>query len=226
MNKIIVTTGQPFTDIDALACALAYTQLLTLKGKDSECILPGPLNKSATEKIKKWNLKFSKNPEGSKAKYVLVDISESKYFASFVKEDDVSEVYDHRKGFEEFWKNKLGNSSHIEMVGSCATLIWEEFVARVDPLKISELSVNLLSTAIISNTLNFQASVTTQRDKDSFKEMAKITNLPRNWAETYYSEQDKEVEGDIKSAILNDTKNIEPIIVQLELWDSKKIINW
>ena len=224
MRKIVVTSGQPFTDIDALACATAYMELLKKEGKEAETVLPGSLNKSITKKIKKWKLNFSKNPKFNHAKYVLVDISEPNYFAAFVKENDVVEIFDHRYGFEKYWKERLGKNSRIEMVGACATLIWEEFVARVDPLKISELSANLLSTAIISNTLNFQASVTTQRDKDSFKEMAKFTNLPRNWAETYYSEQDKEVEGDIKSAILNDTKNIEPIIVQLELWDSKKII--
>ncbi|KKQ41915.1 MAG: Inorganic pyrophosphatase/exopolyphosphatase [Microgenomates group bacterium GW2011_GWC1_37_8] len=224
MGKIVVTSGQPFTDIDALACAIAYAELLKKEGIDAEAVLPGSLNKSITKEIKKWKLDFSKNPKFNHAKYVLVDISEPKYFATFVKENDVVEIFDHRYGFENYWKERLGIKSRIEMVGACATLIWEEFVARSNPLKISELSANLLSTAIISNTLNFQASVTTQRDKDSFKEMAKFTNLPRNWAETYYSEQDKEVEGDIKSAILNDTKNIEPIIVQLELWDSKKII--
>src|SRR3989344_4504224 len=115
MEKIIVTTGQPFTDIDALACAIAYTELLRLEGKDAEAVLPGPLNKSITNEIKSWNLKFLKT----------------------------------------------------EMVGACATLIWEEYVKRKKSNEISEMSGNLLSTAIISNTLNFNAMVTTDRDKKS-----------------------------------------------------------
>lgn len=224
MKKIIVSSGQPFTDIDALACALAYTQLLILKGKKSECILPGPLNKSVTEKIKKWDLKFSKISQDTDSNYVLVDISETKYFANFVKEGDVIELYDHRKGFEDYWKNKLGKNSHIEMVGSCATLIWEEFVKSGHAKEVTKINADLLYTAIASNTLNFQAFVTTDRDKKAFNELKEFINLPNNWVKKYFTDQDKEVDVDIKGAIINDTKNMLPIIGQLELWDSKKII--
>ena len=72
MEKIIVTSGQPFTDIDALACTLAYTELLNLEGKNAFAVLPGPLNKSITEKIKSWNLDFLKKPESKNAKYISV----------------------------------------------------------------------------------------------------------------------------------------------------------
>ncbi|OGM28044.1 hypothetical protein A2962_05505 [Candidatus Woesebacteria bacterium RIFCSPLOWO2_01_FULL_39_61] len=167
MEKIIVTTGQPFTDIDALACAIAYTELLRLEGKDAEAVLPGPLNKSITNEIKSWNLKFLKTPTTKNAKYALVDISEPKFFANFVKENDVIEVYDHRPGFKDYWEKKLGDGAKTEMVGACATLIWEEYVKRKKSNEISEMSGNLLSTAIISNTLNFNAMVTTDRDKKS-----------------------------------------------------------
>ena len=99
MEKIIVTSGQPFTDIDALACTLAYTELLNLEGKNAFAVLPGPLNKSITEKIKSWNLDFLKKPESKNAKYILVDISDPNFFANFVKEKDVVEIFDHRYVF-------------------------------------------------------------------------------------------------------------------------------
>lgn len=223
-KNIIVTTSQPFTDLDALACALAYTQLLELEGKNAACVLPGTLNKSITDKIKGWDLKFSKEPKEKDAEYVLVDISEPEYFANFVKEDKVIEVYDHRKGFEDYWPEKIGKNSHIEMVGACATLIWEEFVRRGFSKQISKTNAGLLYTAIASNTLNFQAFVTTDRDKAAFGSLEKPADLPKKWIETYFSDQDKEVDKDIKNAIINDTKHILPIIGQLELWDSKKII--
>jgi len=208
MEKIIVTTGQPFTDIDALACALAYTELLQLEGKNVGTVLPGPLNKSVTEKIKKWKLNFSIKPGYKNAKYILVDISDPKFFASFVKEKDVIEVFDHRAGFETYWKEKLSNNAKIEMVGSCATLIWEEYNKRMHSKDISEINANLVYTAIASNTLNFQASVTTKKDKKAFKNISKFTNLPKNWIETYFKDQEKESLENPIEAILKDTIEI------------------
>ncbi|OGM24308.1 hypothetical protein A2715_00520 [Candidatus Woesebacteria bacterium RIFCSPHIGHO2_01_FULL_39_32] len=222
--KIVVTSGQPFTDIDALACAVAYAELLRLTKKDAVAILPGPLNKTITEKIRKWKLNYSTKPYSKNANYILVDISDPEYFAKFVKPKNIIEIFDHRYGFEDYWKVKLGKNAKIEMVGACVTLIWEEFKKNNKETNISEISANLLYTAIISNTLNFQASVTTNRDKKAYKEIFRYTKLPHNWTKTYFMYQDKETDENIKSAIINDTKNIDPIIGQLELWDSKTII--
>ena len=51
MKKIVITAGETFADIDVLACAIAYSQLLTLEGKANEVVLPGPLNSSNTPTI-------------------------------------------------------------------------------------------------------------------------------------------------------------------------------
>lgn len=222
--EIIVTSGQPFTDIDALSCAIAYTELLIGEGKITETVLPGVFNKSITEKIKSWDLKYKTEPSSSSAKYILVDISDPKFFANFVDEKFVIEVFDHRYGFEEYWKRKLNNCSHIEMVGSCATLIWEEFIKRVKPLKVSTTSANLLYTTIASNTLNFRASVTTDRDQKAFSQLKRFADLDNQWITEYFKGQDAEVVKDIEKSIINDTKDLKPIIAQLELWDSKNII--
>ena len=224
MSEIIVTSGQPFTDIDALACAIAYNEVLNLEGKRAQTVLPGPLNNSITKKVKEWKLDFRVKPSTNKAEYVLVDVSEPKFFANFVKKERVIEVFDHRVGFEKYWKERLEEKSHIEMVGACATLIWEEFKKRKLSNKISEVSANLLYTAILSNTLNFKASVTSKKDIKAYEELKQFSNLPKNWVETYFTDQDKEVDKDIKNALINDTKDLEPIIGQLELWDSKKVI--
>ena len=55
-QKIVVTAGQTFNDIDVLACAIAYSELLLLEGKKSEVVLPGPLNNSVTNIIRSWGL--------------------------------------------------------------------------------------------------------------------------------------------------------------------------
>lgn len=225
MKKIIVTSGQSFTDIDALACAISYTELLKKKGKRVEAVLPGDLNKTITEGVKKWGLNYSTKPSTKYAEFILVDVSDRKYFAKFVKEEKIIEIFDHRLGFEKYWKKKLKKNSHIEMVGACATLIWEEFKKAKKDSEISEISANLISTAIIANTLNFKASVTTSRDKKAFKELSMYTKLPEDWAYLYFRDKDKEIDKNIESAIKNDLKGPRPFIAQLELWDAKKIIN-
>lgn len=69
MKKIVVTSGQPFADIDALSCAIAYSELLNKEGRNAEAVLPGPLNKSITETLKSWKLDYSKHPPKGYVKY-------------------------------------------------------------------------------------------------------------------------------------------------------------
>lgn len=224
MSKFIVTSGQQFTDIDAYACTIAYSELLNLVGQQAEAVLPGPLNASLTESIRSWSAVVKKAPSFEDSNYVLVDISDPKELSSFVNQNKIFEIYDHRYGFEKFWQQKLGKNAHIEMVGSCATLIWERFKKSGKATEISFVSANLLYTAVISNTLNFQSSVTTDRDLLAFNELKQHTRLPDDWVEIYYRELDSEVNNNIEFATRNDTKTSGPVIAQLELWNAKGIL--
>jgi inorganic pyrophosphatase/exopolyphosphatase len=230
MNKIVVTTGQPFTDIDSLSCAITYTELLKNEKKDALAVLPGKFNKSITKKIKSWNFDYEKDLKNSEYKFVIVDISKKEFFPDFVEEKDIIEIYDHRHGFEDYWKVKLASSAKIEMLGACATLIWEEFEKR-STKKISTVSANLLYTAIISNTLNFNAKITDKRDREAFEKLSHFIDLSDDCVETYFRDQENAVfENPIKE-IVNDSKVVKVpqfrkvvVIGQLELWDSKKFI--
>jgi inorganic pyrophosphatase/exopolyphosphatase len=113
------------------------------------------------------------------------------------------------------------------MIGACATLIWEEFKKRGFAEKISETSARLLLTAIISNTLNFGAQITNQRDITAYGELRNYANLPDDWSSTYFSDQEKAVHTNVKEAIEGDTKVLTvptlpfPLVIgQMELWDS------
>jgi inorganic pyrophosphatase len=55
----------------------------------------------------------------------------------------VIEVYDHHYGHEAFWKERLPNSTFIEYVGACATLIWERFKQDGLQNSISTINANL-----------------------------------------------------------------------------------
>ncbi len=82
-------------------------------------------------------------------------------------------------------------------------------------------------TAIASNTLNFKASVTSQRDKKAFVGLEKFINLPEDWIEKYFQEIEVFAYQNPRAAIINDIKPREArrlAIGQLELWNSKKFM--
>lgn len=232
MGRIVITSGWRYTDIDILACAIAYNELLTKEGKNPIAFLPGALNKSVTKDIRSWEFEYNKEYTSNKNdKIVIVDISDPSFITPEVNQDNIIEIYDHHFGFEKYWKKKLGNNAKIETVGSCATLIWEEYKKRGFEKEISQVSARLIVIAITSNTLNFKASVTTKRDVTAYNELKDIAKLPGNWTEKYFEEQEVSVFKDPHKEIINDT-HVEKfpdsedklVIGQIELWDSSKFI--
>jgi len=128
MEKIGVTSAQGFLDLDRLACIIAYKELLGLEGKHAEALIPEELNSSVTEGIGGRDFDYKKAPENSSDyTYVIMDVSEPNDVADFVEIEKVIEIYDHHPGYEDFWKEKIGDKAKIEKIGAAATLIWKEF---------------------------------------------------------------------------------------------------
>jgi inorganic pyrophosphatase/exopolyphosphatase len=227
MAKLLVTTGTRFTDIDGLACVIAYREI---PPEPPLAVIPGELNQSVTTKIRSWPLNYATSFQVvGEYNFVVVDVSEVSQLGSFVNKDRVIELYDHHFGFEKFWQEKLGEKAKIELVGACATLIWEEFKKRCPGKKLSPLAANLLYTAIVSNTLNFQASITTERDKQAFEELKAFIDLPTDWTARYYQDQEVDIYTNPRQAIANDTKiqsikGMRCAVGQLELWNSQAFI--
>lgn len=226
MPQVVVTTGKGFCDIDALACVLTYPEIVA----GALPVIVSPLNQSVTKQIRDWMLPYQSSLKTNEdCQFVIVDVSEESQFPSFVQKEKIIEIYDHHFGFEKIWEKKLGEKAKIEPVGACATLLWEEFKRRQPDKKISSLAAALLYTAILSNTLNFLAETTTPRDKQAFAELKTFTNLPPDWINQYYQDQERQAYLNTERAVLRDTK-IETIkglncaIGQMELWNSRDFI--
>ncbi len=227
--KYVVTAGRGHIDIDVLACALTYRDALRVQGLDSLVALQGHYNSTVPPSIQQWPIEFETElPEDGEFRFVVVDVSDYRFFADFVKLEDVCEVIDHHHGFEEYWSSRLGEHATVEPVGACATLVWEALDSRLRS-EVTALNANLLLAAIISNTLNLQANVTTDRDRQALEEVSKLADSPPGWIESYYREISEEVEGDFVDAVRRDRKRVtihgeDFVIGQIELWDAAGLL--
>jgi inorganic pyrophosphatase/exopolyphosphatase len=230
--KYIVTTGNTWIDIDGLACVIAYNELLTHEKKDSIASLQAIWNYTIPKDVKEWGLKYKNEyiPQPGD-RYVVMDVSHVAYIHSFLDESKIIELYDHHFGFEEYWTKKLGDNAHIEKVGSCATLVVEQWRKRLPQIELSPPSANLLGLSIISNTLNFKSLVTDQRDRIALEYLLPYMTLGVGWIANYFKGQDDHIFTNPEDSIKNDTKIIatpfitgDVAIAQLELWEGELFI--
>ncbi len=184
-----------------------------------------------TESVRAWGLEYLTAPTHPDTEYVIVDISDPAHIATCAQMGTVTEVYDHHPGFENYWQERIGTNSHIESIGAAATLIWEEFKKRGHADHISPLSARLLAVAILSNTLNFGAVITHERDHTAYAELMTIAPLTDEWIASYFTEQETAVMQDVRQAIINDTKILSipglpfaMTVGQLELWDGSAFL--
>ncbi len=227
--RTIITGGAKYTDIDVLACSIGYEALLRLEGKEAQAVLKAPFNATIPSFLVdglRFNSYYS---PCSSDRFVIVDVSDPKHFEGFVQIDQVVEVFDHHFGYEVFWKKRLGLGSRIEPVGSCATLIWEEINNRGKAHQVSQKTLELLLASIVSNTLNFQVSITTKRDKEAFAQIQELTSLPPNWTKKLFCEALEGVLENVTLSIERDTKHVDIQgeclqVAQLELWDASTIL--
>jgi inorganic pyrophosphatase len=229
---IIVTSGARYLDIDGYACCVAYAELLNLLGKPAIAASSAVWNESVTKSVRalKVPLRTDYNSRPTD-QFVVVDLSDPAYFDTLVNQERVIEVFDHHPGFEQYWADKIGSESYIEFIGAAATLIYERWVASHRLEQMSVASATLLVAAILDNTLNFEAGVTTNRDRDAYMFLAKHAHLSDDWAARYFTECQESILADLPEALHNDTKflkfnglNDELCLGQIVVWDAQSVI--
>jgi hypothetical protein len=228
---IAVSPGIRYTDIDGLGCAVAYAELLRSEGREAKAVLPGPLNGTITPTVLSWKPQFDTDAPAN-AQLVIVDVSEPGFIANWRDPKQVIEVFDHHAGAEAYWRERIGDKSHIEFIGAACTLVYEEIERRGFADKLSQTSARLLYTGILSNTLYFRADLTSPRDHQAFDKLGKTANLPETWPARYFRETETGIMAGITKAAREDTKDDLAIpnlgltiaISQLELWDAKDLV--
>ena len=224
----IVTAGPTYLDIDAYACAVSLAELMRLKGKNAVAYSKATCNYSVCRSLIVEGQIQRELPDGfaEKAKYIIVDVSDSDFLKDSIPLDRVVEIYDHHIGFETYWKSRIGSGSHIEFIGCAATLIYREWKKSGLQNKISRSTALLMIAAILDNTLNLTSSNTTDEDREVFQLLCDQAGVDNTFRAEYFSEVQSNVEADLKNALMNDMKRIgdNPVlpanIAQICVWDA------
>lgn len=225
----VVTSGFRYLDIDAYGGMVAYAELLNLQGSPAIAATTAPLNESITPSIRSWPVQIDRSYTANKDDlYVIIDLSEPKIFDTFVDPTRVVEVIDHHLDCQEYWRSQTKVKAQIEFVGAACTLIYERWRDSGMIDKISQTSARLLIGGILDNTLNFKAAITDSRDRAAYDDLVKYADLPGDWPPSYFLECQQVIEGDVVSALRNDTKHVqypglepEVSVAQLVVWDAR-----
>jgi manganese-dependent inorganic pyrophosphatase len=176
-------------DLDGVAGAMAYAEYLQKTGQDVVAGIIGEPHDEAKYILDRFGIPYPRmilNADDFE-KVILVDASDLNGLEGKISSDKVIEIFDHRKVHE---ADKFPNAKvQIELVGAAATLIAEKFMKN--NVAISKESAILVCGAIISNTLNFKGTVTTDRDKTAVALLNKIAGLSENfWKELFTAKSD------------------------------------
>lgn len=226
----IVTSGSRYIDIDAYAGCISYSYLLNLKGIKSRAVSTAKLNESITKKLLELGIKLDKYEPTDDDEFIIIDVSDKKFFDNIVQENKIIEVIDHHTGFQEYWKERLGNNSKIEFIGSVVTIIFELYEKENLQDKITKDIAYLMMSAILDNTLNFKAKITNHRDIIAYQKLKKISKGSENYASEYFLDCQEIIETDLRKALENDTKigivseKLPNIFSQLTSWNKNNIL--
>ena len=230
-GKVIVTSGKKYIDIDAYASCIVYANILKTIGVNAIAVTTAELNESVPKEIfgdKNQMLKEYNYAENDK--FIILDVSNKEYFDTFVKEQKIIKIVDHHYGFEDYGRKKLGDNSIIESIGAVATIVVEIAEKNGYLNIISDKEVYLLMAAILDNTLNFNAKITTNRDKEAYKKLKRIVK-ENNFEKKYFEECQNTIKKDLKKYIRLATKcekinnKLPPIFSQLVVWNKNFIIS-
>lgn len=218
-----------YADIDVYASIIAYTELLNRQHKSAKSYLPAPLNYSIPNELRIKELENFDIDIETEDKLIVLDISEPDIINKMMQDEQILELIDHHPGYEEYWQSRLGDNSIIEKIGAVATIIFERWGDNIVPPEIARP----LLAAILDNTLNFNASITTERDRQAAKSLSRfIGSTVEDFAGWYFSTVSNTILNNLSDSLLGDTKNLntpklnsDVLCGQLAVWDPKEVVD-
>ncbi len=225
IEKPIIVTSYNKPDLDGTASAIGYAEFLRKKNFSAIAILGKPVTE-AKFLLHKIDHDIPTGKIGHDSKIILVDSSTTFGLSHDINYQNVIEIIDHRlhNRTEAFPNAKI----QIELVGAAATLVAEKFFNN--DLLPSKKVAWLLYGAIISNTLNFKANVTTDRDRKMAEWLKKIGEVEDNLVEEMFVWKSTAILENIEESMReelarNEIKGETFAIIQLEMHDTQKLLS-
>lgn len=178
-------------DLDGVSGSFAYAEFLQKTGKSAVAGIFGKPHEEAKYILNRFDIPYPQEfPDAHEFdEVILVDSSDLKGLGNKVSPPKVIEIIDHRKIND---TNAFPNARiQIELVGAAATLVAEKFIES--NVAISKESAILLCGGIVSNTLNFKAGVTTDRDREAFEWLNNEAQLPESFWKELVTERELEI---------------------------------
>lgn len=204
-EKIIITSGRKYIDIDAYAGIFAYQILLTSLGYEVYTKTSAYINESIPKVVLDMNFKFDDVSIDENTKFIVLDVSNPDFFDTFVKEENIIEIIDHHIGYESYWE-KTNVKTEIDFIGSICTIIFERFLKLGKEKLLTTNLCKILIAGILDNTLNLKSQNTTSRDIEAYKKLMIIGNVEENWSEVYFKSCYERIGDNLEESIKNDTK--------------------
>lgn len=204
-EKIIVTSGRKYIDIDGYAGIFAYKELLNSLGDPAYAKTTAYINESVPKIITDLGFKFDEVDISDEDKFIVLDVSNPEFFDTFVKEDRIIKIIDHHIGYEEYWQKKNINSQ-IEFIGSICTIIFEKYLENNKESLLTPSLCKLLIAGILDNTLNLKSNNATPRDIKAYQKLLSIGGIDASWGEEYFKSCYENIENTLVESIKNDTK--------------------
>jgi manganese-dependent inorganic pyrophosphatase len=222
MTSQILVTSYLNPDLDGVASALAYAELLKSKGRDAEAILFGKPQPEVDFFIQRYDYHFPIESGEQKSRwdsYVIVDTSSSKRLPKFIDPVKVTEILDHHpaEAGKEFSNAKIQN----EGVGAVVTLIYEKVLKN--GLKLDKDLARLIYAGIFHNS-NLLSNAT-QRDLDVIAGLEKDYGFNKQITAEMFEYTSGYILGNLEEVILGDLKEIDAadglcIGGQVEVYDA------
>jgi len=226
---MIIVTSYDSPDLDGVSCSIAYAELLARLGKDTKATFYGELGLEV-EFVKNFTNFFPiiehKGDYDANDRFVLVDTADPEAIEPAISTERVIEIFDHRQ--KVYLDRFINSKNKIELVGSCATLITEEFQKNhINPATNTAI---YLYSAIISNTINFKNSVTTNRDIDAATWLKSMINIPSDYVKQMFTAKSSITSNNLYHVLNQDfaVKKIGGVrlgIAQIEITDLEKNLN-
>ncbi|QQG52611.1 MAG: DHH family phosphoesterase [Candidatus Falkowbacteria bacterium] len=226
-TKTILVTCYVNPDLDGYAGTFAYAEFLNRRDRKAVAGIVGEPHAEAKYVLDKFKINPSPILSDSQdySEIILVDASDLNGLAGKIEPDKIIEIIDHRQ-INEADKFPRANVQ-IELVGAAATLVAEKFMSA--QAEISQEAAILLYSAIISNTLNFRAGVTTERDRIAAAWLRQQLEVSDDyWKELFIAKSD--TSGDKLFKLMASESAVFEIsgqrlsIVQLELIGAEKLV--